>query len=226
MKPQLRIPNNGDPYYNTKSIGGYNPCIAGNPTRRLQGLNVLPNCVGWAVGRFNAIGEYGKCRYLGSTNACYFINLAKSQRLEISLDPTLGGVMVWKGGKTGEGHVAVVEAVLGGNKVITSESEYYGRPFCNFTRVRSDGNWRQGCYWMGASYKYLGCIVHPDVEDDEVITDRKLYNKDTNQIVTVKGILKDSQNYIRLADLAGMGVLDVSYNTKENLAEVGRKRIE
>ena len=52
---------------------------------------------------------------------------------------------------------------------------------------------------------------------------RKLYNKNTGEVVTVKGIIKDSQNYIRLADLADMGVLDVSYNAEKNLAEVGGK---
>ena len=61
-------------------------------------------------------------------------------------------------------------------------------------------------------------------EDDEVITDRKLKNKDTGEIVTVKGILKNGQNYIRLADLGDMQVLDVSYDAVNNLAEVGRKR--
>lgn len=58
----------------------------------------------------------------------------------------------------------------------------------------------------------------------EVITDRKIRNKDTGEIVTVKGIIKDGRNYIQLADLAEMGVLDVSYDAASNLAEVGRKK--
>lgn len=161
--PQLVMPESGDPYYNRKSTGGYNPCIFGNPQRRVSGLNVLPNCVGYSVGRYNALGNYGYCKYLGSTNACNFVDLAKRQGLKVTQKPTLGGVMVWNGGARGEGHVANVELILG-DKVVTSESEYYGKPFTIYTR--SGKNWSDGCYWMGASYAYLGCIKNPAVEDD------------------------------------------------------------
>lgn len=73
--------------------------------------------------------------------------------------------MVWKGGPTGEGHVAIVEAV-GQRNIITSESEYYGKPFTTVTRSNEDGNWRTGCKWMGKTYKFIGCIENPGVEDD------------------------------------------------------------
>ena len=43
-KPQLTIPNKGDPYYNTKKNGGYSEAIQGSPTQ--EGLDVLSNCVG------------------------------------------------------------------------------------------------------------------------------------------------------------------------------------
>lgn len=161
--PQLVMPQSGNPYYNRKTTGGYNPCILGNPQRRVAGLNVLPNCVGYSVARYNELGDYGSCKYLGSTNAANFIDLARKQGLMVTQRPTLGGVMVWKGGPTGEGHVANVELLLG-DRVVTSESEYYGKPFTIYTR--SGDNWRTGCYWMGASYNYLGCIKNPAVEDD------------------------------------------------------------
>lgn len=167
MKPLLRMPDANDPYYNTIASGGYNPCILGNPAARVPSLNVLPNCVGFGVGRFNAIGDYGKCKYLGNTNACNFISLAKKQGLQISNKPTLGGVMVWSGGKGGFGHIACVE-IVGKSIVITSESEYYGKPFVNYTRYLDDGNWRKGCYWMTKDYKYLGCIVNPAITEDRM----------------------------------------------------------
>ena len=44
-------PESGNPYYNTKSNGGYSTCIVGQPT--VSGLNVLCNCVGLADGAFN-----------------------------------------------------------------------------------------------------------------------------------------------------------------------------
>lgn len=165
--PQLVIPNAGDPYYNTKGSGGYNPCIPGNPKNRNKGLNVLPNCCGYATGRFNSIGNYGSCKYLGNTNAANYIDMARRQGLLITQRPTLGGCMVWKGGSTGEGHVAIVELDLG-NRIVTSESEYYGKQFTIYQRFGS--NWRDGCYWMGKSYTYLGCIVNPAVKENDEMT--------------------------------------------------------
>lgn len=161
--PQLVIPAAGDPYYNTIKTGGYNPCILGNPQRREKNLNVLPNCVGYATGRFNEIIGSGNCKYLGNTNAANFVDLARRQGLLIRQTPTPGGCMVWNGGKTGEGHVAIVELMMG-SRIVTSESEYYGKPFTIYTRSGKD--WRDGCYWMGSSYHYIGCIKNPAVEDD------------------------------------------------------------
>ena len=170
--PQLKLPDTGDPYYNTKATGGYNPCIMGNNDKgqRVKGLNVLPNCVGYVVGRFNEIGLYKACKYLGNTNAANFIALARKQGLTISKEPTTGGVMVWSGGKGGYGHVASVEAKIGTDIVITSESEYYGKPFVVYTRRRGSGHWRDGCYWMTNSYRFEGCIVNPAVKEDDPVT--------------------------------------------------------
>ena len=165
--PQLVQPNTGNPYYNTKKTGGYSPCILGNPQRRVKGLNVLPNCVGYAVGRFNEIGNYGSCKWLGNTNAANMLTLARKQGLQISKTPTVGGCLVWSGGEGGYGHVAIVEVDLG-NLIVTSESEYYGKPFTVYQR--SGTGWRSGCYWMGSSYNYLGCIINPAVPQEEDMT--------------------------------------------------------
>ena len=162
--PQLVMPAAGDPYYNTIKTGGYNPCILGNPQRREKTLNVLPNCVGYATGRFNEIIGSGNCKYLGNTNAANFVDLARRQGLLISQTPTKGGCMVWKGGKTGEGHVAIVELMMG-SRIVTSESEYYGKAFTIYQRFGK--NWSDGCYWMNSSYTFLGCIVNPAIQDEE-----------------------------------------------------------
>ena len=178
--PQLVIPAAGNPYYNTKKVGGYNPCIMGNPKNRNKDLNTLPNCVGYAVGRFNEIyheimGGSG-CEYLGNANAANFIDLARKQGLTITQRPTLGGCMVWRGGNTGEGHVCIVELDLG-SRVVTSESEYYGKAFTIYQRFGD--NWRSGCYWMGASYTYLGCIKNPAVKPEE----EDMTKEETEQLV-------------------------------------------
>ena len=164
FSPQLVIPAAGNPYYNTPKNGGFNPCIQGNPQRREKNLNVLPNCVGYATGRFNEIIGSGNCKYLGNTNAANFVDLARRQGLLIRQTPTPGGCMVWKGGKTGEGHVAIVELMMG-SRIVTSESEYYGKAFTIYQRFGK--NWSDGCYWMNSSYTFLGCIVNPAVQDEE-----------------------------------------------------------
>lgn len=226
--PRLSLPNKGNPYYNTKKYsGGYSPCVRGNHT--LAGLDVLSNCVGWCTGRFNEIGGYGECKYLGDAMAYYMITLARHQGLKISKEPTLGGVMCWSGGPGGYGHVASVEKILKSGMVVTSESEWYQRPFVSFIRSKGDGNWRGGCYWMDKSYKYLGCIVNPAVheeeEDDEVVTDLKMYNKDTSQFVTVKGIYKDGRNYPALSDLGDLNVLEVSYDSLAKVPVIGKEDV-
>lgn len=169
-KPRLVIPEYGNPYYNTKSNGGFNPCALGNNShgQRQNGLNILPNCVGYVVGRFNEVGQYGACKWLVARgNACDFIRIGQQQGLQISDAPTLGGCMVWAGGPGGYGHVAIVERIQGA-KIETSESEYYGKAFTTYKRTGR--NWSEGCYWMRSSYKYLGCIVNPAVKEDKPVT--------------------------------------------------------
>ena len=169
-KPRLVIPEYGNPYYNTKSNGGFNPCALGNNShgQRQKGLNVLPNCVGYVVGRFNEIGSYGACKWLVARgNACDFIRIGQQQGLQISDAPTLGGCMVWAGGPGGYGHVAIVERIQG-DKIETSESEYYGKAFTTYKRTGR--NWSEGCYWMRSSYKYNGCVVNPAVKEDKPVT--------------------------------------------------------
>lgn len=161
MEARSTRPEKGNAYYIRKASGGYNPCIAGKPTDKY--CDVLSNCVGYAVGRFNEIGGYGACRYLGSKNAEDFIKLAKSQGLTISHTPTLGGCMVWSKGKVGTGsdgagHVAIVEAIHANGSITTSESGWGASP-AFWTKHRSGANWGQS-----GSYTYLGCIVNPAVD--------------------------------------------------------------
>lgn len=163
--PRLSKPTDKNKYYIRKSDGGYSPCIKGNPQDGV--LTALANCVGWAVGRFNEIGRYGCCKYLGNTNAENFITLAKSQGLTVQQKPTLGGVMVWAKGKVGNGddgagHVAIVEQINADGSIVTSESGYEYRVF--YTTKRSGSNWGKS-----GAYTYLGCIVNPAVKEENIV---------------------------------------------------------
>lgn len=155
-------PEAGNKYYITKSSGGYSPCIQGKNSQGVPdpGCNVLPNCVGYAIGRFNEIGQWGYCKYFVSDNAERFI--LHRDNLEMGQDPRIGACMVWQKGATldggdGAGHVAIVERVVNGSCVVTSESGYgCANPFWTQTRNKGTGNWG-----MGSAYKFLGFIYNP-----------------------------------------------------------------
>ena len=152
-------------YYNKKPKG-YSPCILGNSKHRSSELNVLVNCVGWAVGRFNQLGNYGSCKYLGNTNAENFTNYCKSQGLKLGQTPKVGACMVWEGKGSLAGHVCIVEKVISDKEVIISESgwnftkEYYR----TITRKKGSNN-RWG---MGSNYTFKGFIYNPvEIEPDK-----------------------------------------------------------
>lgn len=164
MKPRREKPKAGNKYYINVKDGGYNGAD-GNPLRLNKDLTSLPNCVA-IYGWFNEQGENGM-QYLKAPWYPYaVIDAAKREGLEVTEEPTLGGIMVWTGGKYGYGHVAGVAEVVNKDKVYTAESEYYGRDWANFYRTRGDGHWRGSCYWMDRSYKYEGCIKSPFAEED------------------------------------------------------------
>lgn len=165
--PRLTKPEKGNPYYNTKANGGYSPCIKGKPTD--HDCDALPNCVGYAVGRFNEIGNYGYCKYARSTNAENFIEACKAQGLTIGNTPKLGAIIVWMKGATlngsdGAGHVAVVEQINANGSIVTSESGWNSSAFWTTKRTNSNGRWG-----AGNGYTFRGFIYNPAVTEGETI---------------------------------------------------------
>lgn len=159
FKPRLTKPEKGNKYYITKANGGYSNAIKGSPTD--PDCDVLANCVGYAYGRFNEIGEYGYCKYLSPVNAENFIQYKGD--LEVGQTPKVGACMVWRKGETlsgsdGAGHVAIVEEVISNTEVVTSESGWNSsKPFWTKTRKKgSDGRWGSG-----SAYTFLGFIYNP-----------------------------------------------------------------
>lgn len=171
MKIRTTQPKNNKYYIRTVS-GGYNGAVAGKPT--ISGANVLCNCVGYANGRFNEIGDHGRCKYQLVCNAENFIESAKRQGLKISSTPVQGGIMVWQKGRTlggwdGAGHVAVVEEVYSDGTILTSESGWNAWAFKTVRRSNSNGRWGQA-----SAYKFRGCIINPAVKDAKVVPAPKL----------------------------------------------------
>lgn len=159
--PRMTKPGAGNKYYITKAKGGYSNAIQGSPTD--PDCDVLANCVGYAYGRFNEIGNWGSCKYLSPVNAENFIQYAGD--LQVGQTPKLGACMVWRKGATlsnsdGAGHVAIVEQIISETQVITSESGWGSSPaFWTKTRNKGNGNWG-----AGAGYTFLGFIYNPAVD--------------------------------------------------------------
>lgn len=179
--PRFSIPEAGNPYYNTQSVGGYSTAIVGQPT--CKGLNVLSNCVGFCLGRYNEIIGNGSCSYLIPVNAEDWVDVAISQGLTVSQEPSLGAVICWAKGKThdssdGAGHVAVVEKINSDGTIVTSESGWNcTNPFWIQQRAKGDGNWGQN-----SQYRFLGFIENPAVKKQESKENRSPYKEPTKPV--------------------------------------------
>lgn len=167
FKMRTTRPEAGNKYYITRANGGYSYAIKGNPTD--SKCDVLSNCVGYAYGRFNEIGNWGYCKYLSPVNAERFMEY-NNTGIPVGQVPKLGACMVWQGGATkkgndGVGHVAIVEKVISPTEIITSESGWGSKnPFWNATRKKGNGNWG-----AGAGYKFLGFIYNPAIKDSDTV---------------------------------------------------------
>ena len=168
--PRMIKPEKGNPYYNTKANGGYSGAIKGKPED--ADCDVLANCVGYAYGRFNEIGQWGSCKYLVPTNAELFIKYKGD--LEVGQTPKLGACMVWQkgtpSGNDGAGHVAIVEKVISDTEVVTSESAWGGQAFTVCTRKKGeDGNWGQAYQFLGFIYNPAECCKEEPKNEKKVI---------------------------------------------------------
>lgn len=168
MQPRILRPEKGNKYYIYEKDGGVNPA-RGNPMRRDQFLTSLPNCT-MAYGWFNEIGQRGQVYFKKAWYPYAAIAAAKREGLEVTQEPTKGGLMVWIGGKTNEGHICGVGEVYDDTHILTVESEYYGQDWKLFNRQKDDGNWRRGCPWMDKSYVYQGCIRNPFMKEEDDMT--------------------------------------------------------
>jgi len=152
-----------DTYLCARGYGGHNPCRLGNTENipRNDNMNVLPNCVGYAVGEFNrAAGNY-HCELLASVDARRLCEIAKSQKLEVGNTPKVNSVIVWDNGVYG--HCAVVRQVIDKNTIRVQESgwnakSYYWEAILN----NSNGNWNCGEAWLqNGGYRFIGFIYQP-----------------------------------------------------------------
>ena len=126
--PMLSAPTYTDKNWIHYTAGGYNYCI------KISGNSCLPNCVGFAWGRWRQL--LGKYHNLSRANAEDWYGNTKDG-YKRGQTPKLGAVACWSQGKTGTGsdgcgHVAIVEKI-NGNLVTFSNSSYGGTRFSVFS---------------------------------------------------------------------------------------------
>lgn len=151
-KPRTTAPSATDKYWIHTSNGGLNECIEINNSG-----SCLPNCVGYAWGRFYEFT--GQRPKLSKSNAenWYGYTADGYQRSQV---PVVGAVMCWRKGQAGNsadgaGHVAIVEEVKSNGDVVTSNSAYSGTRFYMQTITKASG------YSMGSGYTFQGFILPP-----------------------------------------------------------------
>lgn len=189
--PRLTRPEKGNKYYITKSSGGYSPAIKGKPTDAQN--DVLHNCVGYAVGRFHEIADCPKMNLLDPVNAENIFENAKQHGLKVGKTPALGALIVWQKGATlgsadGAGHVAVVEQILGGGRIVTSESGYNAKN--PFWTAHYDSP-----YAYKTGYKLLGFVYQPEAQTQRAMRkgDKGEDVRNLQEALVCRGYLRRSE---------------------------------
>lgn len=152
FKQRTSAPSTTDKYWIHTSNGGLNECIEINNSG-----SCLPNCVGYAWGRFYEIT--GNRPKLSRANAENWYGYT-SDGYKRSQTPVQGAVICWRKGQAGNGadgagHVAIVEEVKSNGDVVTSNSAYGGTRFYMKTVTKSSG------YHIGSAYVFQGFILPP-----------------------------------------------------------------
>lgn len=155
MKMRTTAPSPGNKYYTKTSYGGLNKCILINSGNGF----VIPNCVGYAYGRFMEEANIEKCELPMCNAEDWYEN---SKAYEHGKTPRQGAVMCWRKGRThntsdGAGHVCIVEEVFEDGSVRTSESNYGGTLW--FSKIRR-------APYPIAGQSFQGFIYNPYIKDD------------------------------------------------------------
>jgi surface antigen len=149
--PRTKAPSASDLNWIHYTKGGNNRCL------RITEKSVLPNCVGYAWGRWQELVRPVDNK-LSRGNAENWWE--KDDGYRRGQTPKLGAIVCWRKGlagvaSDGAGHVAVVEDILADGSIVTSNSAYGGSLFYT-RRIRPP-------YSVGGSYVFQG-FIYPPVE--------------------------------------------------------------
>lgn len=152
--PRTTRPANDNLYYIKTTNGGYNKCIKIQSDGR-----VLPNCTGYAWGRFMECQTNVHSCNLSRMNAELWYPYV-ADGYQRGQTPKLGAVICWHSTRSG-GHVAIVEEIKANGDIVTSNSAYSGSYFYMKTLSPSNN------YYMGSAYTFQGFIYNPTNFDPE-----------------------------------------------------------
>ena len=145
--PRTTRPANNNKYYIKTTFGGYNKCIKIQSDGR-----VLPNCTGYAYGRFMECQlNVHSCNLSRANAELWYSHIIDGYQR--GQTPKLGAVICWHSTRSG-GHVAIVEEIKDNGDIVTSNSAYNGNYF--YMRTLRPPN-----YYMGSSYTFQGFIYNP-----------------------------------------------------------------
>lgn len=169
FKARTTAPSTSDKNWIHTSKGGKNSCIL------VSGNSVLPNCVGYAWGRFMEV--LGSTPKLSRGNAEDWWGYSDGYKR--GQTPKLGAVICYRKGKTGAGadgagHVAIVEKIYSDGSILISESGYKSFRFRTMKLAKG--------YKYFSGYTFQGFIYNPAVKDSSTTT-----STNTNKTTTTTG---------------------------------------
>lgn len=204
--PRTSAPSKSNKYYIHTSQGGLNPCIL------IEGKSTIPNCVGFAWGRYCEETGATKCS-LSTNNAEDWFGKAKKAGMKTGKKPKVGSVICWSKGKVGvdsdgAGHVAIVEIVYDDGSILISQSGYG----CGMRM------WTQKLYppYSLSGYKLQGFIYNPKVNNTITKTKKITFRAGQEYtICTTSGL-----NVRKKASKSSKVVKGLKYKTKVTCKEI------
>lgn len=146
FKQRTEAPAADNPLWISTKHEGLSPCIIRNKDTG----SVLPNCVGYAWGRFYELtGDYP---LLSTRNAENWWGYTQDG-YQRSSTPIPGAVACWEGKGSLAGHVAIVEEVQVNGEITVSASNYSGAVWYRQHLKRP--------YNLGSNYIFQGFIIPP-----------------------------------------------------------------
>lgn len=163
---RLECPSIDNKWYR-KDAG--NPCLYGNASQARENSSVLPNCVGYAFGRFSEImGTWANSCFNRNAGADMW-NACKAV-YETGQVPQLGAAIIWA-----PQHVGIVEQINSDGSIIVSESGWGASWLNRFwtSKCTKESGYIYTCNYITHT---LGFVYNPAVTKDATLTNMSLDN--------------------------------------------------